>query len=293
MSAQAGILAKDLIDGHECPVCGSKAHPKLAKVVDEVLTKEELDKERSSLDNKYQVLEDLRVELVKREKELDIFKSDLLEVDEKSLIKEIEELEKICVGMYGEISKDEEKEIEKKVQQISLRLEEKKGKLDCDLSKEVVVEEIANCKELIVVLKNDIKRIKNNYEMLLNKKVNIESVVKVLNEDIVKLEKRRELAKEEYESSYQALGYKDEEDYLRIKLDKDKMLELEIEIDKYKENVLNIKSNISSLERLINGREMLDLNIFEEQLKEVNEELDRINLSLKDINSKLSNNKKI
>ena len=41
---QAGILAKDLKDGIECPVCGSKHHPKLAKMIDGVPTEEKLNK---------------------------------------------------------------------------------------------------------------------------------------------------------------------------------------------------------------------------------------------------------
>lgn len=48
--AQAGILAKRLEEGVCCPVCGSKEHPFPAPVIEEVATKEELDKEKQQLE---------------------------------------------------------------------------------------------------------------------------------------------------------------------------------------------------------------------------------------------------
>ncbi|WP_297637478.1 AAA family ATPase [uncultured Clostridium sp.] len=41
--SQAGILAKDLQEGMECPVCGSKNHPKKAKLEDTNITKDKVD----------------------------------------------------------------------------------------------------------------------------------------------------------------------------------------------------------------------------------------------------------
>lgn len=43
LSAQAGVLAKDLADNMPCPVCGSTSHPKLAAIPHEVPTKDELE----------------------------------------------------------------------------------------------------------------------------------------------------------------------------------------------------------------------------------------------------------
>lgn len=40
---QAGILAKDLIPNKLCPVCGSTAHPKPAKLINETITKDYLE----------------------------------------------------------------------------------------------------------------------------------------------------------------------------------------------------------------------------------------------------------
>ncbi len=42
LDGQAGIMASGLIDGKPCPVCGSKTHPMIAKITDQVPTESEL-----------------------------------------------------------------------------------------------------------------------------------------------------------------------------------------------------------------------------------------------------------
>ena len=44
---QAGILAKELKDDCPCLVCGSTIHPNKASLIKDVLSKEELDKQKA------------------------------------------------------------------------------------------------------------------------------------------------------------------------------------------------------------------------------------------------------
>lgn len=50
LSAQAGLLARGLIEGERCPVCGSEHHPILAKIPQDVPEKDELDAMKKELE---------------------------------------------------------------------------------------------------------------------------------------------------------------------------------------------------------------------------------------------------
>ena len=56
ISSQAGVLAKTLKENSPCPVCGSKVHPNIAKLSDEVISKEELDLKKENLDKLSEIL---------------------------------------------------------------------------------------------------------------------------------------------------------------------------------------------------------------------------------------------
>ena len=50
LQEQAGVMAKTLVDGESCPVCGSNQHPAPAKLVDASLSKATLDQLKSKAD---------------------------------------------------------------------------------------------------------------------------------------------------------------------------------------------------------------------------------------------------
>jgi len=57
---QYGIIAKDLVEGEPCPICGSKTHPNKAVLVEDInLTKEDIDKLESTKDEKKSAFESL------------------------------------------------------------------------------------------------------------------------------------------------------------------------------------------------------------------------------------------
>ena len=76
-------------------------------------------------------------------------------------------------------------------------------------------------------------------------------------------------------------------------LDKYDLEILEEEVKDYYDELLKVKSNIEGLEKIINGKELVVLDIYEEDLSIVNKRLEEVNLSLKNVSAKISNNEKV
>ena len=292
LSAQAGILAQGLKEGEACPVCGSCNHPNIAKIVDDVLTKEDLDNEKAMLEEKHQQLESYRLELNNRESELVIFKEEIKNIEENVLVREIDDLREKCLDIKFNDDYDV-KELEFGIQRLSLMITEVKNDLGDNIDRLSIEKEISNKRNLISSLEKEINDIKISYDKALNNKSNIESLCKVLTEDIEIITKNLSNIEKEYINSYQELGYKNEEDYIKIRLEKKELKLLEDEVNNYKEELGNVKNNISNLERIVEGKTLIKLEGYEEELNNVNKEQEEINLSLKNVSSKLSNNKKI
>lgn len=292
LSAQAGILAQGLKEGEACPVCGSCNHPNIAKIVDDVLTKEDLDNEKAMLEEKHQQLESYRLELNNRESELVIFKEEIKDIEENVLVREIDDLREKCLDIKFNDDCDV-KELEFGIQGLSLKITEVKNDLGDNIDRLSIEKEISNKRNLISSLEKEINDIKISYDKALNNKSNIESLCKVLTEDIEIITKNLSNIEKEYINSYQELGYKNEEDYIKIRLEKKELKLLEDEINNYKEELGNVKNNISNLERIVEGKAIVKLEGYEEELNIINKSQGKINLSLKNVSSRLSNNKKI
>lgn len=84
-NAQAGLLAKDLKEGKECPVCGSKHHPVLAVIPEKVPIKEELEKEKTILEEERVKVDRLSAEANQQMKEIDELKQFIAEQVEGAL----------------------------------------------------------------------------------------------------------------------------------------------------------------------------------------------------------------
>lgn len=68
----SGILAKNLEDGMECPVCGSKTHPKKAQIAEDAVTKEEADAKKAEAEKAYDYVQKLMFEQQEAKKSHDI-----------------------------------------------------------------------------------------------------------------------------------------------------------------------------------------------------------------------------
>ncbi|SHK47863.1 exonuclease SbcC [Clostridium cavendishii DSM 21758] len=84
---QAGLLAKTLIDGCKCPVCGSLEHPEKAKIIDGIPTEEELKALRIEFEKADKSYNELLSELKVYHKDKDSFFENNTKVMENELVK--------------------------------------------------------------------------------------------------------------------------------------------------------------------------------------------------------------
>ena len=262
LSAQAGILAKELKEGCACPVCGSFSHPNIAKVVDENLTKEDLESEKAILEDKYQELEGYRLELNTFENELFILKEEVKDIEENALIKEIDGLREKCLGVKFDECNYNIKELEVELKRLDLFIIDVKNDLGANIDKLNIEKEINNKKKLIGNLEREINDIRLNYDKVLKDKSSIESLCKVLTEDIELITNSLSDIENEYVDSYKKLGYSSEDEYLKIKLEKSELKALEDYINNYNEELASVNNNINNLEKIVDGKSFINLDTY-------------------------------
>ncbi len=291
ISSQVGILARSLEDGKPCPVCGSFNHPNKVSFEGEVLSKEELDKEKNELDKSQKVLENISREINELDKEYSLLGFELESIDEDKLIEEVENLSKIvCKKDINGLNKND---LEKEISHLKVQLEEKKKQVSLDDSISDISNKIKLLDDKII---NNIKKfdtIQKDYEESNQEKIKLESLVDVLEKEVLSLENEKKIKEKEYVSSYQGLGYQNEDDYLKIWLSKENINQYEDEIKKYKESISEVRTKILSLEKFIKGKHDVDLEKLESLHEDIMNKMKEFELDIKNIHFKLSNNIKI
>lgn len=131
LDAQAGILAKNLSEGENCPVCGSIHHPQLAIIPDKVPEKEDLDKARKEVSLWQAKAERASAEAGQKQKqvlqEVEVFAEMFLQQTKEKVSGEkfLAQDEKI-LGQWEKYVRNNEQELEEKKKQLA----EKKEVLD-------------------------------------------------------------------------------------------------------------------------------------------------------------------
>lgn len=297
LSAQAGILASNLLEGQACPVCGSLEHPNKAQFTDDVLSKEELDAEKISNEKKYQDIEKLRIDLSLKEQLAQTMEKELSIYDEGSVKEEISKLEKELDRylLDNEFKADgiDIHELENSIQRKEIELEEIKSNFDSHDDISSLKDELKKLEIDNERLEKEINKSKVEYENLLKEKTRLDALYGVLDKTANDLREKIVIADKEYINSYKELGYKVEDEYISIRKDKEELSKLKKRINNYYNQIIELKSNINSLEKVIGERKEINLDIYDEELKVVNEQIKEVETSLKNINNKISNNKKI
>ncbi|MDI9216909.1 AAA family ATPase [Clostridium tertium] len=209
---QAGILAKDLIEGENCPVCGSTHHPKLATIESGNINEAAVKESKALADKFYEKRESYYRELTKIQAEISSLKEEtikpiIIEIFNKENFKDdiegsIEktnfELKNNCSNLdkitnrKKEIEKvvslessklKQKQEIEKYTEQLRVELENKNKEL---LAKEGELKtQEANLQNIVSEFKGTIRSLKELEE----EQLKVNSTLEKLKEDYIKAEK--------------------------------------------------------------------------------------------------------
>lgn len=290
LSAQAGIIASNLKDNCPCPVCGSLDHPHKAVISSSVLTKEEIDELKEEVELIIKDLENLVISINNLKKDIAVSKKELDDFNYDELVREINEIEKQVLDFYIDISNYNKIELEKEIINIEGLIKDKIKNINDSDTIDSVTSLISRLNEEIECINKKIKSINDDYQRLSVEREKYNTIVNSLEKDIIKLTEEYDLSKDEYILAYKELGYEKEDDYLVLLLEKEKIFEIENDISLYKTKLVELKSSIKSLEEFLNNKTKMDLDELEKNKCVLEDKLNVLDVSLKEINNKLFNN---
>lgn len=290
ISCQAGIIATDLKENCPCPVCGSLTHPCKAKIEGEYITKEKVDSSKKNLDKCQVDLEKASSDVSSLKKELEISNGDIKDIDIKIVNKEIKLYKDEGVKEI-DVSKYNINDILSDISYIKASIDSKRKLINDGDTEVKIKKQVKDIDLKIDKISEYITSVCDEYMKVSDKKVSISSVIEVLDSEIGDLKNSRILKNDEYVSCYKKLGYDTDDDYLSVKLDKDLYLEYIEEVNSYDNDVRELNNKIDTIKEIIKDKKRIDTSDLEKCKLEKNDELSEIELSLKNVHSRLNNNK--
>ena len=343
----AGNLAKDLEEGCECPVCGSKSHPKLAIFDDKNISENEVknakleeDKARKTMEEALNLLTNHKAEIkvLKNDNISNLFKEIFGDISDEDLYKDIslkaDKINNELIILENILKKNilRKKEIEKKISQEDT-LNKNKNKIEND--SEALREELENKNKEILDKSGEVKTQQANLENIINDfngviksidELNIEEKNKNLELNNLKLayekaekylkdiksrydkeignretlEAQEKLstieldkAKGEFIEKISSSGFENYKEYRSKKREESQINRLEDAINKYKLDLSNAEKLYSVSVEECKELKQVDLERINTLISEGNKEKEKINKFIKEIYSRINNNKNI
>ncbi|MGL4874046.1 MAG: AAA family ATPase [Clostridium sp.] len=180
---QAGILASKLRENEKCPVCGSINHPEKAKIEDDDITKEEVERLKKTFNEANNSLIKLKTEILKLREKIEENK-EILKEQGKEMLGVEEEIEKykILAIQKGNDINSRGKEVVENLSRIDKTLEK-----EHNVKREIEsLEKIIEAKEKVI--EENKKRINELEIEKAKEKKDIEEIEKRFNGEIKSLE---------------------------------------------------------------------------------------------------------
>lgn len=269
---QAGILAEKLEENKPCPVCGSIEHPKIAQKSVSVLTKQELDVLKKSLENKQKEKQLKQEECIKTNSQIN------------TLVEEFKD------------DSNEEFNLEKFKNLIRDEFNKNKEKLE--INEKMISEEYNKLSLNTLVLKEfDFEKFKDGVIEAINLEKN-----ELIKDQTIQEEKNKQLLEgktklkeynEEYSKELLNLGFKTEEEYKNVLIVDKEIENLQKYVEQFNTNVTVNNTKILEIEKEVKDKQKLDLTESKAKLIKAKNELEeerKVHIQAK---GKLDNNTRI
>lgn len=132
MDNQAGILARDLVEGECCPVCGSKSHPKPALMCEENISKDQVDELEIQTKQKEELVNQANLKASNEKTALETLFSQLAESVKRLLNKELEQ-----ASITQTASESEKEENNCKTELVETEIKFNIAKKNCERKKQI------------------------------------------------------------------------------------------------------------------------------------------------------------
>ena len=269
---QAGILAEKLEENKPCPVCGSIEHPKIAQKSVSVLTKQELDVLKKSLENKQKEKQLKQEECIKTNSQIN------------TLVEEFKD------------DSNEEFNLEKFKNLIRDEFNKNKEKLE--INEKMISEEYNKLSLNTLVLKEfDFEKFKDGVIEAINLEKN-----ELIKDQTIQEEKNKQLLEgktklkeynEEYSKELLNLGFKTEEEYKNVLIADKEIENPQKYVEQFNTNVTVNNTKILEIEKEVKDKQKLDLTESKAKLIKAKNELEeerKVHIQAK---GKLDNNTRI
>lgn len=319
LSEQAGILASNLRDGQECPVCGSKEHPKKAFVSEKAVTQQEVEDAKASRnlcekerDEAVVIYQELlgRFSSVRSElKEALLKYTDIeLEADEKDFSRNGElyqEIEKIF-GKPGRLKSEqmlkEECSKEQQLKEVIQNEKEAYGNFyaEYEARKEgLIYKTKGEAEDKVKGLETELTGLRKQKEGAQKKYLEMSSGLERLQGQMERemlaqkqYEKDKEAASKSFTESLLSAGFTKEE-FLRLLEESQKIQRMEKQLSDYNRKVQENQGRIRELEMQTAHIEPIDIRVFTEEKNTAESERKKIQEKVHILFSNIRKNKEI